>query len=61
MHKDKSDLKKKIKARIRKRIRSKMRGSADRPRVLVFKSNRYVYVQAINDETGTVLAAASTL
>lgn len=61
MHKDKSDLKKKIKARVRKRIRSKMRGTADRPRVFVFKTNRYVYVQAINDETGTVLAAACTL
>ena len=61
MHKDKSDLKKKIKARIRKRIRSKMRGTEDRPRVFVFKSNRYVYVQAINDEAGAVLATACTL
>jgi large subunit ribosomal protein L18 len=61
VHKDKSDQKKKIKARVRKRIRSKMRGTADRPRVFVFKSNRYVYVQAINDERGTVLAAACTL
>lgn len=61
MLKDKSGLKKKIKARVRKRIRSKMRGTADRPRVFVFKSNRFVYVQAINDETGAVLAAACTL
>jgi len=61
VHKDKSDLKKKIKARIRKRIRSKMRGTEDRPRVFVFKSNRYVYVQAINDEAGAVLATACTL
>ena len=61
MHKDKSELKKKVKARIRKRIRAKVRGTADRPRVFVFKSNRYVYVQALNDETGKVLAAACTL
>lgn len=61
MHKDKSELKKKIKARIRKRIRAKVRGTADRPRVFIFKSNRYVYAQAYNDESRTVLAAACTL
>lgn len=61
MHKDKSELKKKVKARVRKRIRAKVRGTADRPRVLVFKSNQYIYAQAINDESGETLAAASTL
>ncbi len=61
MHKDKSELKKKIKARIRKRIRAKVKGTASRPRVFIFKSNRYVYAQAFNDETGTVIAAACTL
>lgn len=61
MHKDKSELKKKIKARIRRRIRAKVRGTAGRPRVFIFKSNRYVYAQAFNDDTGTVLAAACTL
>jgi len=61
VHKDKSELKKKVKARVRKRIRAKVRGTADRPRVLVFKSNQYIYAQAINDESGETLAAASTL
>lgn len=61
MHKDKPELKKKIKQRIRKRIRKKILGTADRPRVHVFKSNNYVYAQAVNDADGTVLAAASTL
>jgi len=61
VHKDKSKLKKKINARIRKRIRAKVFGTAERPRVFVFKSNRYIYVQAINDESGTALATACTL
>jgi large subunit ribosomal protein L18 len=59
--KNKSDTRKKVKARIRKRVRAKIRGSAERPRVFVFKSNRYVYAQAVNDENGTVLASACTL
>jgi len=61
VHKDKAEQKKTFKARIRKRIRAKIRGTAERPRVHVFKSNAYVYLQAINDQTGTVLATASTL
>jgi len=59
--KDKIDLKKESKARIRKRIRKTVRGTADRPRVYVFKSNRYIYTQVINDTDGRVLAQASTL
>jgi large subunit ribosomal protein L18 len=47
--------------RIRKRIRLKVRGTGDRPRVYVFKSNRYVYAQVVDDAAGRVLAAASTL
>jgi len=49
------------KRRIRKRIRKKIQGTAERPRVFVFKSNRYIYSQAIDDDMGTVLAAASSL
>lgn len=61
MYKNKTELKKKTKKRIRKRIRKKISGTAEWPRVYVFKSNRYVYIQAINDEDGTVLTSASTL
>jgi large subunit ribosomal protein L18 len=61
VHKDKSAQKKKIKARVRKRIREKVRGTPDRPRVFVFKSNRYIYAQAFNDTDGAVLASACTL
>jgi len=61
VRKDKSEAKKKVRARIRQRVRAKIRGSAERPRVFVFKSNRYIYAQAVNDESGTVLVSACTL
>ena len=47
--------------RLRKRIRDKVKGTEVRPRVHVFKSNVYIYTQVINDDTGAVLASASTL
>ena len=47
----------KIKYRIRKRIS----GTAERPRMSVFRSNKQIYVQIINDLTGTTLASASSL
>jgi large subunit ribosomal protein L18 len=59
--KDKSISKSEAKVRIRARIRKTIRGTAERPRLHVFKSNRYVYTQAVNDDTGTILVAASTL
>jgi large subunit ribosomal protein L18 len=61
VRKDKSETQKKVKARIRKRVRAKIRGSAARPRVFVFKSNRYIYAQAVDDEKGAVLVSACTL
>ena len=47
----------KIKYRIRKRVN----GTAERPRMTVFRSNKQIYVQIINDLTGNTLAAASSL
>ena len=49
--------KQKIFARRKARIRAKIHGTAERPRLAVFKSNRYLYVQIINDDKGTTLAA----
>ncbi|WGK68917.1 50S ribosomal protein L18 [Candidatus Haliotispira prima] len=43
------------------RIRKKIHGTAQRPRLTVFKSHKYLYLQAINDEEGRTLATASTL
>lgn len=43
------------------RIRKKISGTAERPRLAVFRSNRFIYVQLINDEVGHTLASASSL
>lgn len=61
MLKDKAKTRDETKVRIRRRIRKKLRGTAERPRVYVFKSNRYIYTQAVNDANGSIMAAASTL
>jgi large subunit ribosomal protein L18 len=54
--------KKKIaKQRIRKRVRKKIQGTSKKPRLHVSRSNKYIYVQAVDDLNGTVLASASTL
>ena len=42
------------------RLRRKLSGSADRPRLAVFRSARHIYVQAIDDDKGHTLASAST-
>lgn len=42
------------------RVRRKVLGTADRPRLTVFRSARHIYAQIIEDTTGKTLAAAST-
>lgn len=42
-----------------RRIRAKIKGTAERPRLSVFKSNKYIYTQLIDDENGKILVAAS--
>ena len=43
-----------------RRVRKKVSGSAERPRLAVFRSNRHIYAQVIDDTTGRTLASAST-
>ena len=50
-----------LRIRRHRRIRGSVRGTEERPRLAVFRSNKYVYAQVINDDTGTTLAAASGL
>ncbi len=61
MYKRKTEIKKSRKQQIRKRIRKKISGTEERPRVVVKRSNRYIYVQAVDDLNGVILASASTL
>ena len=46
--------------RIRLRLRKKLAGDAARPRLAVFRSVTHIYVQAIDDASGTTVASAST-
>ena len=41
------------------KIRTKIKGTAERPRLSVFRSNKSIYAQLINDETGETLASAT--
>lgn len=53
MNKTTRQLKRKI------RVRSKIKGTGDRPRLSVFRSNRFTYAQLINDEKGVTLVGVS--
>lgn len=44
----------------RRRIRSKVKGTSDRPRLSVYKSNKYLYAQIIDDDTGNTIASVSS-
>jgi large subunit ribosomal protein L18 len=47
--------------RIKKKIRAKISGTAHRPRLSVFRSNRFIYAQLIDDAAGKTLVSASDL
>lgn len=46
--------------KIKKRIRGRISGTAQRPRMTVFRSNKQIYVQLIDDEAATTIVAASS-
>lgn len=43
------------------RVRKKVHGTSERPRLNIFRSNRHIYAQLIDDDRGHTLCAASTL
>jgi large subunit ribosomal protein L18 len=47
--------------RIHHRIRKKVKGTAERPRLSVYRSNKAIYVQLIDDVNGNTLVAASSM
>jgi large subunit ribosomal protein L18 len=49
----------KLEEKARKRLKKKVHGTPERPRLTVYKSNRYTYVQAIDDAAGHTVASAS--
>jgi large subunit ribosomal protein L18 len=53
--------KQQLKDRRQKRVRKKVSGTVARPRLSVFRSNRHIYAQVIDDVSGKTLAAASTM
>lgn len=57
MNQVKKDKRKKVRFSIRKRIS----GTSERPRLAVFRSNKQIYAQVIDDTSGTTLASASSL
>jgi len=50
-----------IRQRIHARIRAKLSGTAERPRLNVYRSLNHIYAQVIDDQQGVTLASASTM
>ena len=53
--------KNKLRLKRHRRIRGKISGTAERPRLSIFRSNKNIYAQLIDDVAGITLASASTL
>jgi large subunit ribosomal protein L18 len=51
----------KIRDKREKRVRGKLTGTAERPRLSIFRSDKHIYAQVINDTNGVTITAASTL
>jgi large subunit ribosomal protein L18 len=47
--------------RLKRKIREKITGTLERPRLSIFRSNKFIYAQIINDMTGKTLAQASDI
>ncbi len=58
---DKAKVRREARIRRHRRVRKKVRGDASRPRLSVFRSNKHIQAQIIDDYAGVTLAAASTV
>ena len=59
--KDKAKLKRIKRKKRHRRVRAKLKGTSKRPRLSVFRSNRHIYAQIIDDSKGKTLVSASDL
>jgi len=57
----KTSQKQKIRFKHKKRIRDRMEGSVEKPRFAVYRSNKFIYAQLIDDQKGHTLVSASSL
>jgi len=53
--------KRRVQLRRRRHVRSKIVGTAERPRLSVFRSSKHIYAQLIDDQSGVTLVAASSM
>ena len=53
--------KREARQRRHRRVRKRIRGGAERPRLAVYRSNKHIYAQLVDDASGRTLAAASSL
>jgi large subunit ribosomal protein L18 len=58
---DQQKIKHRRQLRRRRHVRRQIVGTAERPRLTVFRSNKHIYAQLVDDLTGTTLAAAGSL
>ena len=56
----KNNLKQERRSKISRRMRSTIRGTAERPRLSIYKSNKHVYLQLINDRESVTMLSVST-
>jgi large subunit ribosomal protein L18 len=54
-------VKREARQRRHRRVRKRIHGAAERPRLAVYRSNRHIYAQLVDDATGRTLVSASTL
>ncbi len=57
---DKAKIRREVRATRKKGLKKRIRGTAERPRLCVFRSLKYTYAQIISDEDGRVICSAST-
>ena len=57
----KKESRQKVRVKKHSRLRNRLNGTADKPRLAVFRSNNHMYAQIIDDTVGNTLVAASTL